>query len=86
MDTKQKKVSLNVNVDTTPILYTDTVFMTTNEDGLTLEVGQKIIGTEQVRIVSRIGMSRNHAKKLVKELGKLLAMTEGQGQTAEKGN
>lgn len=81
---ENKKIAINVNVDTTPILYTDSVFMTTNEDGLTLEVGQKIIGTDQVRIVSRIGMSRNHAKKLVGELGKLLAMTEGQAQTNDK--
>ncbi len=80
----KKKIAINVNVDTTPILYTDSVFMTTNEDGLTLEIGQKIIGTDQVRIVSRIGMSRNHAKKFAGELGKLLAMTEGQAQTTDK--
>lgn len=82
-DYMDKKVALNINVEATPILYTDSVFMSTNEDGLILEVGQKITGTNQLRIVSRIGMSRTHAKKFVKELGKLLAMTEGKTQTNE---
>lgn len=83
-ETKQQQVAINLNLDTTPILYTDNIFMTTNEDGITLEVGQKIIGSDQIRIVSRIGMSRSHAKKFLAEMGKLLAMTEGQGQTGEE--
>lgn len=85
MEKKQEQeVSVNVNLDTTPILYTDNVFMTTNEDGVVLDVGQKLGSTNQLRIVSRIGMSREHAKKFVKELGKLLAVTEGQKQTGNK--
>lgn len=88
MDKKNQKqnVSINLNLDTTPILYTDNIFMTTNEDGLVLDVGQKIGVTDQLRIVSRIGMSREHAKKFLKELGNLLAMTEGKKQTGEKTN
>lgn len=84
MDDKQNQVSVNVNLDTTPVLYTDNVFMNANEDGIVLDVAQKLGSTNQVRIVSRIGMSRTHAKKLVKELGKLLAMTEGAKQTGER--
>ena len=38
METKQKQVAINLNVETTPILYTDNIFMTTNEDGVTLEI------------------------------------------------
>ncbi|GIW61301.1 MAG: hypothetical protein KatS3mg089_0153 [Patescibacteria group bacterium] len=83
-DKEQKSVELTINIDTTPILYTDNIFMTTNEDGVILDVAQKIIGSNQFRIVSRIGMSRNHAKKFVAELGKLLAMTEGHLQTGEE--
>jgi len=88
MDKKEQKgVAVNINLDSTPILFTDNIFMTTNEDGVTLEVGQKIIASDQIRIVTRIGMSRTHAKKFVAELGKLLAMTEGHLQTGEgKGN
>ncbi len=81
-----KQLAINLNAESTPIFYTDIIFMITNEDGVTLEIGQKIFGSEQVKIVSRIGMSRNHAKKFVTELGKLLAFTEGQTQTNIKDN
>ena len=81
-----QNVSVNLNLDTTPVLFTDNVFMTTNEDGVVLDVAQKLGSTNQIRIVSRIGMSRSHAKKFVKELGKLLAMTEGSNQSGAKQN
>lgn len=85
MDEQQnaQQMAVNVNLDTTPILYTDNVFMATNPDGLVLDFGQRLSNTNQMRIVSRIGMSREHAKKIVAELGKLLAITEGHGQTGE---
>ena len=88
MDQKDatQNISINVNLDTTPVLFTDNVFMTTNEDGVVLDVAQKLGSTNQIRIVSRIGMSRSHAKKFVKELGKLLAMTEGSNQSGAKQN
>jgi hypothetical protein len=57
--------------------------MTTNEDGVTLEITQKIFGEQQKKIVSRIGMSRSHAKKFVKELSKLLAVTEGNTESGK---
>lgn len=85
MDEKTKNdqhVSVNINLDTTPILYTDDIHMTVNKFGLVLDITQKI--GNQVRIVSRIGMSREHAGQFVKELGKLLALTSGQQQTSEK--
>lgn len=85
-DVQPQNMSVNVNLDTTPVLYTDNVIMTTNEDGVVLDIAQKLGSTNQVRIVSRIGMSRSHAKKFVKELGKLLAMTEGSNQTGAKLN
>ena len=88
MDDKKNQpgIAVNVNLDTTPVLYTDNVFMSANEDGIVLDVAQKLGATNQVRIVSRIGMSRNHAKKFAKELSKLLALTEGSMQTGEKLN
>lgn len=86
MEKNNKQVSVNLNVETTPILYTDNIFMTTNEDGVILDVGQKILASDQVKIVSRVGMSRSHAKKFVAELGKLLAMTEGQTQSSPEKN
>ncbi len=79
-----QNVEVNVNLDTTPILYTDNVLMSLNEHGLTLDVCQKLGNTNQVRIVSRIGMSRDHAKKFVSELSKILAITEGKKGIGEK--
>jgi hypothetical protein len=84
MADNKKQVALNINLDDTPILYTENIYMSTSEDGLTLDVAQKLVGTNQQRIVSRIGMSRTHAKKFLKELGNLLAITEGNVQTGKK--
>lgn len=75
---------IDVNLDSTPILYTDNIFMTTNENGVVLDICQKLGPTNKMRIVSRVGMSREHAKKFLNELGKLLALTEGQMQTGNK--
>lgn len=91
MDEKKKpseKTSLkfNLNLENTSILYTDNVFINANQDGVTLNVGQKIFNTDQIKIVSRIGMSRNHAKKFVAEMSKLLAMTEGHLHPGKKKN
>lgn len=76
-----QQMAVNINLDTTPILYTDNIFIVSNEDGVTLNVMQALSGTNQLRVVARLGMSRNHAKKFTVELGKLLALTEGQGNT-----
>ena len=78
------EIQIDVNLDTTPILFTDNIFMNTNESGVVLDVMQKLGPTNKMRIVSRVGMSREHAKKFLQELGKLLAMTEGQIQTGNK--
>lgn len=85
-DDPKPEMQVNINLDTTPVLYTDSISMTSNEFGLMLDVMQRVGPTNQVRVVARIGMSREHAKKFVAELGKLLVMTEGQVQTAKKVN
>ncbi len=86
MDNKkdQNDFKINVNLDTTPILYTDNIIMTVNEDGVVLDVCQKLGPTNQVRVVSRIGMSRSHAKKFLKSFGDLLEHSEGKVQTGVK--
>ena len=81
---KENQIAFNINLDTTPILYTDNIFMVTNPDGLVLDIGQRLSTTNQMRIVARIGMSRDHAKKFVTELNKLLLMTDGKLQTGDK--
>lgn len=81
---KTAEVQISVNLDTTPVLYTDNINMTINPDGIVLDIMQRLGPTNQVRIVSRIGMSREHAKKLVEKIGKLLLKTEGEIFTGKK--
>lgn len=78
---KKEELSVNINLDTTPILYTDNVILTVNPDGVVLDVTQRLANTNQIRVVARVGMSREHGKKFASELGKLLAITEGQSKT-----
>ncbi|MBU0578817.1 hypothetical protein KKE34_03620 [Patescibacteria group bacterium] len=78
-----KGMQLNVNAGSTPILYTDNIFMSTNHDGLVLDIVQRVGSSDQGQIVSRIGMSREHAKKFVEKLAQLLVKTEGQMVTGK---
>jgi hypothetical protein len=79
-----QKIDINVNLDTTPILYTDNLSMSVNEDGVVIDVLQRVSNTNTLRIVSRIGMSKDHAKKFLVEFGRLLALTEGKKETGSK--
>ena len=82
-DKNPEKINININPDI-KIFYTDMVFMNVNEDGVTLDVCQKVGNSNQYQVVSRIGMSRVHAEKFVKKLSEILALTMGQTQTGEK--
>ena len=82
-DKPQEKININISPDI-KIFYTDMVFMNVNEDGITFDVCQKVGNSTQYQVVSRIGMSRNHAQKFTKKLSELLALTMGQAQTGKK--
>jgi len=51
--------------DNSVVLYTDTVFVTRSAFGLVLDFAQGVGPTNERRVVSRIGMSIEHAKSLV---------------------
>jgi len=78
----EPKPTININPDTTPILYTDRIFITINQFGVVFDVSQKT--GNQTRIVARIGMSREHAKKIASELSKMLAVTEQKKEIQNK--
>ena len=84
MAEEKTQSSINLNPENTKILYTDMIYMNINEDGVTLDVCQKVGPTNQFHVVSRIGMSREHAKKLTTELSKILALTSARGTTGEE--
>lgn len=85
-ENKDQPQPMNVNLDAkqTPIYYTDNLFITSNEDGVVIDVGQRIASTNQVQIVARIGMSREHAKKFVDVLSKNMLVNQAHNQTGKK--
>jgi len=79
-----KQVQVTVNLDTTPILYTDGIQLSANEDGVVMDVLQKLGNTNQQRVVSRIGMSLSHATKLANLLAQVAQNPQGMQQTGKK--
>lgn len=84
-NTKKEEQNIQVALPNIPILYTDMIFMNVNEDGVVIDVCQKS-GPNQAQVVTRIGMSRDHAKKFAKKLGEILALTTANTHTTEKDN
>ncbi len=69
----------------TPILYADSILITSNDNGFVFDIGQGVGGSGNTIIVARIGMSREHAKKLAEMIGRQL-MRQGQLFTGKKGS
>lgn len=86
MDQKQddqKGLNVNLNPQATPVLYTENIFMNASEDGVVIDICQRLGNTNQLQIVARVGMSKSHAKKFLKAFGDLINMSEGQLQTGK---
>lgn len=81
---EEQQFQITVNPEKAQILYTDTVFMNVNDDGVTFDICQKVGNSSQLQVVSRIGMSREHAQKFVKKLSEILALTHGHSRTSDK--
>ncbi len=77
-------MDININLDTTPVYYTDNVFITAGPEGIVLDFSQKLASTNTLRIVARVGMSRDHAKKFMEQFEAMVKVVEGQAQSAEK--
>lgn len=74
-DTKAEQPATNINLPANvPILYTDSVFISSNEFGIVINIGQQLDDQNQ-QIVARFGMSREHAKKLSEVLAQHIAIT-----------
>jgi transcriptional regulator with XRE-family HTH domain len=75
-DTKMKDQSIsvappamaNINLDPTkPTHYTDSIFLNSSDFGLVVDFARRV-GPEQHFVVTSVGMSFDHAKKLVEVL------------------
>lgn len=85
IDKKQmQEAQVSINLDNTPILYTDGIQMTANEDGVVLDVMQRLGNTPQQRVVARIGMSISQAKKVATMLGQFVVNPKGMKSTGSK--
>ena len=73
---ENKDIEFTGDLETTPILYTDNINMIVNNYGVVLNITQRIKTGNQFRVIARIGMSREHAKKFVEKLTQLLIRTE----------
>lgn len=81
---EEQQFQVNLNPEKSQILYTDSIFMNVNDDGVIFDVCQKVGSSNQMQVVSRIGMSRSHANKFVKKLSEILALTHGHSRTGDK--
>ncbi|NMB56972.1 hypothetical protein GYA19_03480 [Candidatus Beckwithbacteria bacterium] len=79
-DENKNQIQIDINLDKTPILYTENVFISSSAYGITFDIAQKVGPTNKFKIVARIAMSRKHTKKFLTELGKTLAITEEQAE------
>lgn len=68
-------VQVNVS-DKTPVLYTDSVFVTSSQYGVVFDFAQNMGSTNQQNIVARVGMSREHARVLLNVLQERLQKDE----------
>lgn len=66
-DMLMKQVIMYLPVDNR-IVYTDTMHATVNDHGVTLQFLQSGPGAQQPTAVSRVGMSREHAEKVIEVL------------------
>ena len=57
-----------INFDTTPVLYVDQIFLSRSEAGITIDFGQRAGPSNKVRIVSRVGLSPDHARTFLQRL------------------
>lgn len=75
---------VTINLDSTPILYTDNVMVSSNEDGVVFDFCQRVGSSSQIRVVARVGMSREHAKKLLIVLKNQVDKNLKTGQTGNR--
>lgn len=67
---------MQVNLPNIAVLYTDSVLVGINQFGIILDFAQSMGPTNQQTVVARVGMSKEHAKVLLKVLQERLEADE----------
>ena len=67
MAEQEEKPQMAVNIDakSTPVLYADSFFVSSTDFGITFDFAQRVGPTNQQQVVSRVGMSFEHARKIL---------------------
>jgi transcriptional regulator with XRE-family HTH domain len=76
---QNSSTQLNIN-NAIPVLYTDSVLITTNTFGLVFDFAQSMGPTNQQNVVARVGMSKEHAEALLKILQEKLSSKEAENK------
>ncbi len=71
-DKNQDNVNVSLDPNRTPVLYTDAVYIKANKNGVVLDFAQQVGPSNQYNVVTRIGMSREHAQEMIENLEALL--------------
>lgn len=83
-DETKEQIKINLNPEKVHIAYTDSIFINVNDDGVTLDICQKVGNSNQIQVISRVGMSKIHAAKFAKKLNEILALTSEHSHSTEK--
>jgi transcriptional regulator with XRE-family HTH domain len=75
-ETGKEMKEIKVALPNTPVLYSDSAFITENQFGIVFDFAQSVASTNKQNVVARIGMSKEHAKALLKILEKKLEKVE----------
>lgn len=76
-DSVQSTRAVQVTIkDNTPVLYTDSIFISKNHFGMILDFAQSMGPTNKQIVVARVGLSIEHAKALLGVLTKKLTKFE----------
>ncbi len=76
IDPDEKQISISIPSDK-PILYTDRVHVISSDYGVVLNFIQSVGPNGPAQVVSRVGMSRDHAKNFLEALKKSIEKKEG---------
>lgn len=63
-----KKLIIELDPTKTPILYSDNIRITSDKNGLVLDITQKVPSSNRAVVVARVGLSLDHAKRLTNAL------------------
>lgn len=76
-DKKEEQFGVSLPESKADVLFSDAAMVTSSPFGVVIDFGQKVGPTNNVRIVSRIGLSREHVEKLLEVLKNHIMLPKG---------